>query len=107
MLNFGDYLTISETLLISAISIAVVFVVLSLIAVIISLIGKTLKEEKVQATEETKVQTLSQIKKNQTKVDLNAVVNDKYKLVAMLVAAVAANENDEDANYKITSIKGI
>lgn len=108
MLEFGEYLTLGDALVVSAISIIVVFAVLTLIAFIISLIGKTVKSEKPVAEQSNKASLPTKVNKEiQQRVDLSAVVKDEHKLVAMIVATIAANEKDEDKKYKITSIREI
>ncbi len=106
-MNFGEYISIGETLFISAVAISVVFAVLALIAVIISLIGKIVGEKKPEvATTNNKV-TQNAVAQVQPKVDLSSVVKDEHKLVATLVATMEANTMDKDVKYKITSIREI
>ncbi len=106
MLNFGEYLTITDALFISAVSIAVVFAVLSLIAVIITSVGKILKEEK-PIDNAPKVSNQVKGQQSQSRVDLSAVVNDEHKLIATMVATIEANQTYKDVKYKITNIKEI
>lgn len=110
MSNFEEYISIGDALFISVISIATVFIILIMIALIISLIGKLLKEEKsatVAKVTQAPVAPVAPIAPTQPKVDLSEIVNDEHKRIAVMVATIAANDNDQDKKYKITSIKEI
>ncbi len=106
-MHFNNVLTFGDALLLSFISILVVFAILTLISLIITLIGKVLKEEKKPAQVPTAAPVQQAQQTQQPKVDLASVVNDEHKRVALLVASIEANQNDEDKKYKITSIKEI
>ncbi len=108
-MHFGNQLTLSDALLLSLISIIVVFAVLAVISLIISFLGKVLKEEKpVAAPVNTPAKAAQPVAQtNAPSVDLKSIVSDEHKLVATLVATMEANTNDEDKKYKITSIREI
>ncbi len=103
MLKFESYLTLSDALLVSIVSIVTVFVILAFIAVIISAIGKFMQKEKPVTPQvaPTKTVQITQVEK----VNLDEIKNDEYKLVATIVASIEANKNDEDVKYRIVKIK--
>lgn len=107
MLNFGEYITIADAVLITVVSITIVFLILTLIAVIIAGIGHLLKgdEKKVEAPKITKNKPI--VETNTSSIDLSEIEKDENKLVAMFIATIDANDNDENATYKVTSIKEI
>ncbi len=107
-MHFSEIITLNDALLISLISITTVFAILILISLIISLIGKMLKEEKKPAAPvASATQTQQVVQQPTAKVDLSSVVKDEHKRVALLVATMEANTNDEDKKYQITSIREV
>ncbi len=106
-MHFGNQLTFADALLLSLISIIVVFAVLVLISVIITILGKVVQEEKSVTTPVNNTPAKPVQQASAPSVDLKSVVNDEHKLVATIVATMEANTNDEDKKYKITSIREI
>ncbi len=112
MIHFEKNITVTDALLVTLISLAVVFTVLIVIALIVSALGKVLKEEKpVAATTKpvaTKASPRTTVTASPVKaVNLSEVMNDEHKRIATLVATMAANENDEDKKYRVVSIREI
>ncbi len=107
MLHFDNYITLGDALLITLISLVVVFVVLGAIALIITFLGKVFQEQPKQVAETVATKPVVQQATATTRVNLNEVMSDEHKRIAALVATIAANENDEDVKYRVTSIKEI
>ncbi len=110
MLNFGEYLTIAEALTVSILSIAIVFAILALIAVIITFCGKIIGGMENKNTVPVVANSAPVVANNvpaATKVDLSSVVNDEQKRIAMLVATIEANNNDDDMAFRVVSIKEV
>ncbi len=110
MFEFEKYLTFSQALFVSFVSILVVFSILLLIALIVSGLGKILKDEKPVAAAPKAVSkpvaptTAPVVNKA---VNLGEVMSDEHKKIAALVATIAANESNKDAKYRVVSIKEI
>ncbi len=100
---FGDYITLTDSLFITVLSITIVFVILLLIALAITSFKYIFKEETTIKNEEPlkKDDALKKI------VNLDDVVKDENMLVATLVASIESNNNDEDKKYRVLSIKEI
>ncbi len=108
MLEFGEYITIADALLLSVVSISIVFAVLALIAIIINCIGKLMqKKESTVAPVTTVINNTQKNEMASTKVNLSDVKKDEQSLIAVLVASIDANKNDEDKKYKVSSIREI
>ncbi len=105
MFNFGEYITVTDAVYITTVSITIVFSILILIALVISGFKNVFKEDT-----NTKPNITAPVQNNNVQksiVNLNELVSDEDKLVATLVATIAANENDEDEIYKVTKINEI
>lgn len=105
MFNFGEYITVTDAVYITTVSITIVFSILILIALVISGFKNVFKEDT-----NTKPNITATVQNNNVQksiVNLNELVSDEDKLVATLVATIAANENDEDKIYKVTKINEI
>ncbi len=105
MFDFGEYITVMDSVYITVVAITIVFTTLILIALIVSAFKNVFKEEtKVNNTAKAEV-TQNNVQK--TIVNLDELVSDENKLVATMVATIAANENDEDKIYRVTKINEI
>ncbi len=101
MFDFGEYITVLDSIYITVVAITIVFTTLILIALVVGAFKKIFKEDT-----STKIPVVQNNVQN-TIVNLDELVNDENKLVATLVATIAANENDEDKIYRVTKIKEI
>ncbi len=104
---FSEYLKVSEALLLSFISITIVFCILLIIAFMIMSFKYIFKVEEKKANTAVASQQAPVINNTQQIVNLDEIEKDENKLVALLVASIASNENDEDKKYRVTNIKEI
>lgn len=94
---FGEYITISDALFITAISLVIVFFILLLIQMCISSFKYIFKEEVPKSN-------LQNVKENAiTKV--SDVENDEDELAALMFALIHCNENLENKKFVVTNIK--
>ncbi len=108
MIHFEEYITLADSLVITGVSLAVVFVVLTVIALIITFLGKVLEEKPKEVATNVVTPTNAPVQTNVApKVDMSQVMNDEHKRIATLVATIAANENEENVKYRVNSIKEI
>lgn len=103
---YGDEVKIGESILISIISIVIVFAVLFLIIIIIELLQKLIfakQKPEANKVETSKASTKQVVKKDVTK---NTEIKDEDMMVAALIATIDyANETKQDV--RLVSIKQI
>ncbi|MFV0440011.1 MAG: OadG family transporter subunit [Lachnospirales bacterium] len=105
---FGEYITVGDALLVTAISITIVFFILLLIALAIYCFKFIPKEEVKAVAKKVAPKTAnSNTVANVSKVDLEEVAKDENKVVAMLVATMEANTEETDKKYKVVSIREV
>lgn len=109
---FEKYLSLADSLLVTAICMGIVFVVLMIVAYILSLFKHIPKDTtNTQVKKEILEKPKNNIAKN-SKESIKAVFNpneitDENMIVAMLVASMEAAENNDGAYIKIRNIREI
>lgn len=103
---FGEYITIPEALFITVISITIVFCILLLIAFAIMSFKYIFKEKEIKPYNNKEVsKNLNETNIQKQIVNLDEIEKDENKLVAIMVATIDANKNEEDKKYKVVNIR--
>ena len=98
---FQEQMTFAEGLQLTAIAMAIVFILLFVISLILGLFKYIPQEKKIEIPKRKKTVPVAV---KPTGVNWNELESDEDMMVAALVASMEAAGEDKDTNYKITKI---